>query len=114
MKEINANMVLTENHRKLLRISKFANVAFWIAIGIVPLSFVSYYLQLFGQSGIDKQVFLSLINEPDFLIQMLLNFFTLLVKSLVWILVLKSVSLGLRMIVNTDINYRSKGEKSNG
>jgi hypothetical protein len=47
-------------------------------------------------------------QEPIFILDVLLQIVRVLLQGAVYYLVLKSIALGLNMIVETDINYREK------
>lgn len=48
---------------------------------------------------------------PDEAIKLLFESISMMIKGVVYFLILKGISLGLNMIVETDINYREKKEQ---
>lgn len=52
----------------------------------------------------------SLPNDPLDIFRLVINMAALVLKGIVYYLVLKGISLGLNMIIETDINYREQKE----
>ncbi len=106
------------NHKRLLSIATWAKYLAWVVLLI-------YIFYAFGAYTQEKnQYFLGANVSKDFaeyLTQNLTYGFSLLIemvgiflKGIVYFLVLKAVSLGLNMVVETDINYREKKAQGGG
>ncbi len=112
---------------RLLKIATWAKYLAWVtlilAIIYAGISTIGNYLsqwqlirQLGGLKGNTNDI-LSLLNgNPAYLVELVIEFVFGIVKGIVYYLVLKGVSLGLNMIVETDINYRENSvvEGDNG
>ena len=111
-------IVFTRNNHKLLDLAKIADIFFWLAIIALPIMCYTVVLQNKSSYDFDlatKSTLIKywkyLIQEPTQGIYFLGELLHVLVRTSVFILVFKAISLGLRMIVETDVNYRlSKGE----
>jgi hypothetical protein len=97
---------LMRKHHRLLNIAGVANVIAWLALGLTILILVSWMWEIFGQKGIGfyQQM---IMDDPLFFARFVLNRFSELFHGLIYWLVLKGISLGLKMIVETDLNYRA-------
>lgn len=107
------------DHERLLNIATWAKYLAWIVLittiaytGIITLGNYVLELQKVGVApGPDLNVsdFLSPFkgNIP-FLIKLIAGLVYGILRSFVYYCVLKGISLGLNMIVETDINYREK------
>lgn len=110
--------VFTKNNNKLLDIAAAANVFFWIGIGLLPIVGLTKTLQLKNQfeaslvvQNINASFASNIMTNPAYGFQFLGELLNVLFIGFVIILVLRAISLGLRMIVETDVNYRLSGEK---
>jgi small-conductance mechanosensitive channel len=110
---------LSPKHKQLLRIAAWAKYLAWVALILAIIyagtSTVLTYLvqwrmvQQFEPFVGTTNDILSLLNgNPDYLAELTIDFIFGVLKGVIYYLVLKSVSLGLNMIVETDINYRDK------
>ncbi|HJR79773.1 MAG TPA: hypothetical protein VJ821_06860 [Anaerolineales bacterium] len=107
------------NHKRLLNIATSAKYLAWI----VPVIYLIYaiaiyieqrtiYLYYGGSSPFSIPDFTDfLIRIPSFGLSILAEMFGVFLKGIIYSVVLKGVSLGLTMIVETDINHRT--EKGN-
>ena len=109
--------IFSPDHEKLLSIAVWAKYLAWVALILAviyaSLSTIGNYLsqwqmirQVDGLKGNTNDI-LSLLNgNPAYLVELVIEFVFGIVKGIVYYLVLKGISLGLNMIVETDINYR--------
>ena len=115
MDDTNAEQLFTEKHQSLYTIAKWANVLSWVTLVfyvlVLALNIYSSSSQFNAQyaSYTGTTFFQYLLATPGTLIQYLVNWLLSLIKGIVFFLVLKGVSLGLNMIVETDLNYRGAG-----
>lgn len=111
---------LSPKHSQLLNIAIWAKYLAWIVfifyiirVAFVPLFSQMYYEQMNFQQ--DAQSFWSVVMEKP--VYNLLNIGSDMVSTFlrgaIFYIVLKGISLGLYMIVETDINYREQ-EKLEG
>ncbi len=105
----------TDNHHRLIRIATIANICVWIVLIISILLTASQILTVFGfyiavSTG---PSFLDMLkHDPSTTVRLLLEAMRTLVQGVVFALVAKAISLGLEMIVETDLNYRAAEENS--
>jgi hypothetical protein len=100
------------NHKRLLSIAVWAKYLAWIALVVYILWAV---LQVFqyqtfignSQGQLDGWRFL-LKNEPFQAFRLIVDIAATVLKGIIYYVVLKGISLGLNMIVETDINYREQ------
>lgn len=113
--------VFTPKHERLSTISYWANIASrWVltlSIAYAILIALTDYIQttqsqanigfaLFGPSSVVGHDILPYIS-------IIFSLLYSIMKGIVYYLALKGISLGLDMIIETDINYRSKGMEEN-
>lgn len=111
----------TSKHAKLDNIASAANTFAWIALIAQILSMGARFIQL--QNSYTLQVMSTGFSQPNFfemLSQNAIYTFSLIVdlagifiRGIVYWLVLKGISSGLYMIVETDLNYRDELEEAN-
>ena len=112
MDESNAEQFFSKKHQSLYNVAKWANIFSWVTLAffvlVLALNIYSSSSQFNAQyaSYTGGTFFQYLIATPEALIQYLANWLLSLFKGIVFFLVLKGVSLGLNMIVETDLNYR--------
>jgi len=107
----------TSQHRRLARFASIANISAWIVFtfyiiltGISILEqtgFIDHYFQQYPQSG--NVIVLGtnkLNNNPVLTFRLIMVSFGTFIRGVIYGLVLKGISLGLNMIIETDINYR--------
>jgi len=98
-------------HLRLWRMSFAADLlASVVVVGFTILAFgqiYRYHQIAHDQYQTDLIRFFS--REPTYIVDLSLQMLKILIQGAVYYLVLKGVSLGLNMIVETDINYRDKG-----
>jgi hypothetical protein len=113
MSENMADDFIDKKHDRLLRFASTANIFAWVVFGV-------YILAIFGKfSQIDhdlkygsylSEAFLDwgrlFSQDPLYTISLLVNVLQIFLQGVIWLLVLKGVSMGLNMLVETDLNYR--------
>lgn len=94
------------NHKQLLNIATWAKYLAWVVLVVYILWAVGTYVQ---QQNMHKyyEQFMG-IQHPSYKLSMYVESLGVLLKGVVYFLVLKGISLGLNMIVETDINYREQ------
>ena len=115
------------DHGKLLSIAVWAKYLAWVALilGILyaGISTVGRYMsqwqmvyQVGGFGGNTNDILALLNGNPAYLIDLVIDLVYGILKAVIYYLVLKGISLGLNMIVETDINYRENSlvEGENG
>jgi uncharacterized membrane protein len=113
----NSDNFLTQKHRRLLRIASLANIFAWIVfVAYISLAgsrfwqFQSEYLQN-PNMAFQQPNFLAMLGaNPVYAVNMVMSLLSTFLNGVVYGLVLKGISLGLNMIVETDLNYRDKLE----
>lgn len=104
----------SKSHKHLLNVATWAKYLAWVVL-------VVYIFMPFGQyvqeqnyyaysriSGAPSEFIDLLIDRPLFGISIFMEIAGIFLKGVVSFLVLKGISLGVTMIVETDINYREK------
>jgi hypothetical protein len=113
----NSGNFLERNHKKMLWVAFAANVLSWTVLVFCIISFIlglvqTYrILQMYSQSP-------SIQNspqKPDYLLlgTYIFNAISSFFTGIVYIIVLRGVSLGLRMLVETSLNYKLSREEEN-
>ena len=103
--------------KRLLSAATWAKYLAWVALILAivyaGISTIGVYLsqwrmvQQFDSFGENTNDLLSLLNgNPAYLVELVIGFVFGILKGVIYYLVLKGISLGLNMIVETDINYR--------
>ena len=104
----------TKNHGRLMDIAVAAKYAAWVALVVYIISaglrIISYQDQ--NTSGL-LALWVLLTNSPLEFFRFVINILATILRGVVYYLMLKGISLGLNMIVETDINYRRQGELLN-
>lgn len=110
----------SSNHKRLLNIATWAKYMAWIVL-------VFYILNAMGAYSQEqyRQMFSNVIpsrysdfgemlkQNPLYTFSLFVEIFNVFLRGVVYFLILKGVSFGLNMIVETDINYREQ-KKSEG
>lgn len=94
------------NHKRLLSIATWAKYLAWVVL-------IGYILWAIGTYIQEQNIALYYeqfqgIQHPYYKLNIIIESFGVFLKGVVYFLVLKSVSLGLNMIVETDIDYREQ------
>ncbi|MFZ5905207.1 MAG: hypothetical protein ACOYZ8_16820 [Chloroflexota bacterium] len=105
----------SSKHKRLLNIATWAKYLAWVVLIIYVLYALSTYTQeqthyAFNR-GPDNQIAefnKYLTDNPTYGISILIKMSSIFLSGIVNFLVLKGISLGLNMIVETDINYREE------
>ncbi len=106
-------------HKQILSIATWAKYLAWASLIIAIIyAGVSTVLNYWGQLRMAQQFspieentndILTLLNfNPNYLNEVIIGLIFGILKGVIYYLVLKGTSLGLNMIVETDINYRNK------
>lgn len=110
----------SKKHDRLLNIASIANILAWIALGIQILFAGARFIEI--QNSYSMQAafygqnpdFMAVLREDlIYLTGLVVDLLSILIRGMVYWLVLKGISLGLSMIVETDLNYRQKLEEGN-
>jgi hypothetical protein len=113
----------TKKHDRLLAIAVWAKYLAWIVLVVFILLAITTFIGNMNMYRInlgsfDRPIddFSDLIRQlPGSALNLILESVSTLVKGVIYFLVLKGISLGLNMIIETDLNYRGKnfGEVGN-
>ncbi|HSB02083.1 MAG TPA: hypothetical protein VLE49_15645 [Anaerolineales bacterium] len=101
----------SSNHKRLLSIAVWAKYLAWVVLVVYLLNAA---LQMFQYHNFSNYVELQpniwefLRANPFEAFQLGVNVATTALRGVIFYLVLKGISLGLNMIVETDINYREQ------
>lgn len=104
----------TPQHERLLSIATWAKYLAWVVIVVYSLWAIgtyfqeqNYYLYYRGFSSLTYSDFIDLLkNVPSYGFSVFIEMVGVFLKGIIYFLVLKGISLGLNMIVETNINYR--------
>lgn len=102
-------------HKRLLNIATWAKWLAWVMLILTIIKYglgaIASFLQ-FSRASSQFQSATDFLNfyesSPSFWINLIADTILGMLKAVIYFLVLKGVSLGLNMIVETDINYREK------
>ena len=117
MSENTAGDFFQSNHARLTRIASWANFFAWVVLVIYTLSTVQEAMSVRGSNAVLNiaskigdipNFFEIIIYAPLFAFGFVVYLATIFLRGVVFALVLKGISLGLNMIVETDLNYREK------
>ena len=92
------------NQKRMLGIAASAKTLAWV--GLIIYGFRAAVVGLQYQASLME-------SQPYYLANMAASILSLVFRGVVFYLALESVSLGLNMIVETDINYREEKIKRN-
>lgn len=108
----------SQKHKQLLSIATWANYIAWF---ILVISFIMplvrymeiqttyiYQQTIFGQA---PSLIQAMKENPAYAISVIADMLTYWLKGIIYFLVARGVSLGLNMIVETDINYRENSTR---
>ena len=107
---------LSSKHIRLLNIASWAKYLAWVVLIVFTLWAISEFFADMnianGQFSSTREsivYFEGLMKQyPADAMQVLLSVISIFFKGLIYYLVLSGISLGLNMIVETDINYRDR------
>jgi hypothetical protein len=112
----------TKKHARLTDIALYANIFAWVVlivhIIIIGVRFIEFqHSQFFQSAYLNLSQYQDLIDmltiNPVYTLGFIANTAWIFMRGIVYWLVLKGIALGLRMIVETDLNYRGKLELAN-
>ena len=107
----------SQKHKRLLKIATWAKYLAWIALGIFIINTI---LVIFQKQASHQQMMMVTsttqsglgywdmvrLNPLYYLVDIGTDMVATLIRGIIYYVVLKAISLGLTMIVETDINYR--------
>lgn len=109
------------SHKRLLSIATWARYLAWVALVIGVLGMGTSALQSWNsfQTSMAWNTTLQPTNDfmlvlrtnPWFTVNLLIGIIRVLFSGVFYYVVLRGISLGLNMIVETDVNYREKKEQ---
>ena len=109
----------SKNHDRLLNIATWAKYLAWVALVLYILSAGGQIIRLLllrdneNFTGQASQSFLTILRDTPFnAFAMLVSIASTFLKGFIYYVVLKGSSLGLNMIVETDINYREQKKQA--
>jgi len=110
----------SSNHKRLLNIATWTSYMAWIVLVFYILHALGTYSQEQHTAMFTNVIpthysnFVELLkHNPLYASSLFVEIFSVVLKGVVYFLVLKGISFGLNMIVETDINYREQ-KKSEG
>ncbi|HMB21570.1 MAG: hypothetical protein ACM33V_15330 [Chloroflexota bacterium] len=102
-------------HKRLLSIATWAKYLAWVALVVYILNAglqIIQYQNLFSHSPTPMSGWQFLLkNEPFQAFKSVTDVAATVLRGIIYYLVLKGISLGLNMIVETDINYRDREQE---
>lgn len=107
------------SHKRLLSISVWAKYLAWVVLVAFLFGAIGIYLQeqnlyfFYGASGgnyTSDSFTKFLTKDPVYGLSIFAEMLGTALKGIVYFLVLRAISLGMEMIVETDINYRERAE----
>lgn len=103
----------SDNHNRLLNIAYSAKIIAWtVFIVYIIYGLGTYYVeqtnQLYSLGLPNSYIFFTqmLTKNPVYALSLLAEIIGIFLRGTIYFLMLKAISLGLNMIVETDINYR--------
>jgi hypothetical protein len=106
----------SQNHNRLLNIATWSKYLAWIVLIVYILLVVTQVIQLLlakddgNFAGATSQSLSTMLRENPFnVFRLAVNMTATMLRGFIYYIVLIGISLGLNMIVETDINYREKG-----
>jgi len=105
----NADEFFTPKHKRLARIASMANIFAWVILIFYIMQILLQVYQLVQSQGFQETVDMFL-RQPGSILNLyqLLRYLFILLQGLVYWIILKGVSVGLSMILETDLNYKEK------
>jgi hypothetical protein len=121
MTESIAEDFFTAKHERLTRIASWANLFAWIVFIVhilwVGASFIqtqsNYELQMNMNLGQGSDFMEMLGQNPLYTMSLIVNLIGIFLRGVVYGLTLKGISLGLNMIIETDLNYKENSQGGN-
>lgn len=118
-----SDRLLTKKHEKLLNIALAADIFSWIALGSSAIggwlkynSISNIYYSISFQMLFSNKFIAHLQKNPLVGINVGVDILMVVFSWIILFLILRGIALGLRMITETDINYRLNvmGDSENG
>jgi hypothetical protein len=112
----------SRGHLRLLNFVGWAKFLAWTALVVHILWAIGIYAQeqsyflyyrSFGEQIQDRDFIDLLRQAPSFAFGIFIEIIGVLLRGIVYFFVLKGISLGLSMVVETDINYRDQEGEAN-
>lgn len=108
-------IVLTKRNHKLLNIARICEIVAWVVLAAYILYGFNTYQNNNQYSQPYQLIDSSIFEYFYFYFSIAVDIGLIIIQGVVGLLTLYGVSYGLKMLVETDVNYRlSAGEKSNG
>ncbi|MGB8983935.1 MAG: hypothetical protein WCC12_18840 [Anaerolineales bacterium] len=104
------------NHKRLLSIAVWAKYLAWVVLVVNILWAIGTYTEkqtvflYYGEASMyGAHSFIRFLKQvPSYALSVFIEILGIALRGVVYFLILKGVSLGLNMIVETDINYREQ------
>jgi len=100
-------------HKRLDRVARIANIFSWLVlIFYIIYAVVSFFGKPYSlilsslQSPQTDNIIDMLTGDPFLYVQIIMDTLSIIMRGVIYGLVLKGISLGLNMIIETDLNYR--------
>jgi hypothetical protein len=112
MKTDDLNDFFTPKHQKLYKVSKIANTFAWVALVIFTILTILDIISslnlapLMANRALPFNDLLRYI--PQFFIRSFVSAVNYFLKGILFWIILKGISLGLNMVIETDLNFREK------
>lgn len=109
MTDTNADNFLTVRHKRLMWFAYIAKIMAWVMLVFQVLRVIPSFMD--AQSWMPSIGLRELIRvQPAIVVNLIVSWIDFFLRGIVYWLVLKGISLGLYMIVETDLNYRETAE----
>lgn len=103
---------LSRKHIRLLNIAAWAKYLAWVVLVFYIFDAFGTYIQEANHFSLKEIQYLGfneyLAQNPSYALGVILKVIGEFLKGIVYFLTLKGISLGLHMVVETDINYREQ------
>jgi hypothetical protein len=107
--------IFTNDQKTLIQVSKYLKILAYFLLIFNLIRFVLGILDLTTFVPHGESLISTFTNQsPDILLEILYSTLYPLFQGIVWFILLIGVSLGIKMIVQTDLNYRSDKGGGNG
>ena len=102
-------------HKQLLNVATWTKYLAWVVLVIFALNAVGIFFKnqvIYVNSFAQDASFTAILkSQPVIAIKIILDVLSTFLKGVIYYFVLKGTSLGLNMIVETDINYREQKQQ---
>jgi hypothetical protein len=107
---------ITKKHGRLMNIASVANIFAWIAlvsqvlyVGARFIQLQSSYMLQTMTKGFGQPNFMDMLSEnPVYTFSLVVDLASIFIRGIIFWLVLKGISAGLYMIVETNLNFKDK------